>query len=160
MTSVDFIINQLKNLISLYPQLSVKYEYDEVGSCHYVEVLPAEDYYSNTSYIEFERQLEKNFCNYFTGEVVCFLTEGDLFKISNVDFEMSGILYRKEIDSNITINLEGLSLIYPGWFNSKPNFGLANYNTLGLYKTLSQKIPTKGSSVTYSDDMPELLKAA
>lgn len=101
MKSSEHIISQLKTLTSLFPYLKVRYKFEPLSLCHFIEVLPPDEYGGNSEYINFERQFENNFNSFYVDEDICFLTGGSLFEIEDADFEMKGVCYGKLSNSSI-----------------------------------------------------------
>lgn len=139
-SSKEFIIKQLQNMVSLFPFLKVKYEYETIGKCHYIEVLPAFSYHTNQKYIKFEMDLEENFIEFFVEEDVCFITEGSLYEITKPIFEMEGICYGENTNTYVPEIFNGYKLSFPtqvSFFGITPN---VNLPSKGFEKISSSKL--------------------
>lgn len=93
MKSEEYVIKQLKNLISIFPKLKVRYEFENMAKCHYIEVLPNDSFNFDQSYIQFENKLSNNFICSFPNETICFLSGNSLFEIEKSTFELKGLLH-------------------------------------------------------------------
>ncbi|MBL0300573.1 MAG: hypothetical protein IPQ23_02550 [Cytophagaceae bacterium] len=100
-------------MISLFPFLKVKYEFESIGMCHYIEVLPAKSYHTNLEYIKFEISLEENFSDFFENEDVCFLTAGSLYEIKNPIYTNEGVCYGENGASQDPLIIAGYDFEFP-----------------------------------------------
>lgn len=138
--SKEFIVKQLDNMVSLFPFLKVKYEFEPIGMCHYIKVLPATDYHNNQEYIKFEMSLEDNFCSFYEEEDVCFLTEGSLFEITNPTYEKVGICYGETAVSQEPLIFEGYKFNFPtsiGFLKTGTYFNFSNSQLKNSTRTAS-----------------------
>lgn len=93
MTSLTYITTQLSHIVSLFPYLKVRYEYDAFSQSHYIEVKPLASFQYDRGYIEFEQLMRQNFMNAYPSESICFLSEDSLYEIEKPLIEKAGILY-------------------------------------------------------------------
>ena len=151
--SKEFIVEQLNNMVSLFPFLKVKYEFEPIGMCHYIEVLPATAYNSNQEYIKFELSLEDNFGSFYKDEDVCFLTEGSLYEITDPIYENEGICYGENTDTYVPEIFEGFTLKFPtqvSFFGATKNVNLSSKG----FEKISRSQQTN-TNYGYSNDNPE-----
>lgn len=88
--ATSFIEKSLHELIELFPQTRVRYEYDVAAQVHSVEVLPNELYASDKDYIVWENELSDRFIALFPDQNLCFISEDALVSIREVQFELKG----------------------------------------------------------------------
>ncbi|MDY0090015.1 MAG: hypothetical protein RBR78_06580 [Flavobacteriaceae bacterium] len=87
MTSVDFIITELKKLHNKFITSNIRYEFNESTKIHFIEVTPLE-FYNSDSYIDSELEFEDLFKERFPEEDVVFISEDSLNKIVFPVFEL------------------------------------------------------------------------
>lgn len=87
MTSVDFIIKELKRIHSLFTTSNIRYEFNVSTKTHLIEVTPFE-FYNSESYMNAELELEDKFDYDFPSENILFVSDESLSKISNPIFEI------------------------------------------------------------------------
>ena len=86
MTSIDFIINELKSLHNKFTSSNIRYEFSNSSNTHLIEVTPLE-FYNSDSYMECELDLEDNFFRNYPSEDLIFISDQSLSKITNPIFE-------------------------------------------------------------------------
>lgn len=104
MNSTKYIINQLNNLIELFPQLSVRYEHNKMEFSHLIEVLPSSEFRDNKDFTKHETNIIIDFITEFPYEEIVFITEDDLIEVSNPIYEKQGVLFGKESKDNTKIS--------------------------------------------------------
>lgn len=77
MTSRDFIIEKLEKLVSLFPNLTIRWEYNSDIKCYFIEIVPSEVRHKNEEYVDFEREIYLEFFDKFHNEDISFLSEND-----------------------------------------------------------------------------------
>lgn len=87
MTSIDFIIKELKKLHANFSNSNIRYEFCHFTKTHLVEITPLEFYNSN-SYMEYELNLDDRFFELYPSEDLVFISDQSLSKISNPIFEI------------------------------------------------------------------------
>lgn len=99
----QYIISKLESFIKDFPQMRVRYEYDEGSDTHFVEVIPNEVYYMDSNYKKWEGQMFDDFVEQFPYEGICFISDDAIVGLENVDFEIYGeffeVLYTTSEDS-------------------------------------------------------------
>lgn len=90
---IKFIEIQSNNLISLFPHLRIRHEYNILANCHYIEVSSSLGNFRTPDYINFENSLIQNFITSFSNECICFITEESLYEIESINLEKQGSLY-------------------------------------------------------------------
>jgi len=132
MKARDFIENRLQELIEKFPQMRVSYEFDILSNSHFIEVLPSEEFKTNSEYSKFETNLIVDFISTYPNEDIVFLTENDLIEVNNPSFIKTGKLYNKESllwNSKVWSNNSVLS------FNLQfKSFPETNMNSIDLIK--------------------------
>lgn len=87
LTSIDFIIRELKSLHNKFTNSNIRYEFCKSSNTHLVEVTPFE-FYNSETYMEAELDFEDLFSENFPNEDLVFISEQSLSKISNPIFEI------------------------------------------------------------------------
>ena len=87
LTSIDFIIKELKSLHNKFTNSNIRYEFCNSSNTHLVEVTPFE-FYNSETYMEAELGFEDLFLDKFPNEDLVFISEQSLSKISNPIFEL------------------------------------------------------------------------
>lgn len=93
MKSKNYIINKIDVLVHKFSNLSCKYGFDNFSNSHYIEILPSSEYYSNNEYAFFEVSLINDFINEYPDETITFLTEGDLYEITEPIYIRAGLSF-------------------------------------------------------------------
>ncbi len=147
-----FISNQIDNIVSLFPYLKVRYEYEFMSNCHYLEILPFEKFQKDKDYIAFERSFRTNFISAYPLESLCFLSENSLCEIEKPVIEKAGILYG--------INYQGLIDNQPNLITYSPvidqykSFTLPKRDSYGInfVETVSMNTPNNNPSITFGNN--------
>lgn len=87
LTSIDFIIKELKSLHNKFTNSNIRYEFCKSSNTHLVEVTPFE-FYNSETYMKAELDFEDLFLDNFHNEDLVFISEQSLSKISNPIFEI------------------------------------------------------------------------
>lgn len=87
LTSIDFIIKELKSLHNKFTNSNIRYEFCKSTNTHLVEVTPIE-FYNSESYMEAELDLEDLFTENYPNEDLVFISEQSLSKITDPIFEI------------------------------------------------------------------------
>ena len=93
MKSVDFIKEQLDELINTLPYIKCSYKYDEFDNTHIIKIEPYVFFEKDNQYIELERQIIDDFINRYPYEGIVFISENDIIDMSQTIFEVAGTLY-------------------------------------------------------------------
>lgn len=88
--SVAYMKEKLTELEEKFPQLKVRYAFDEMELSHMVEVLPASEFEDNEAYGEYEIALTLDFIKEYPDEELFFVTEGDLIELTDPVFVKKG----------------------------------------------------------------------
>jgi len=86
MKAKDYIINKLKDLVNLFPEMSFDYVYDELSVTHIIEVHPLGYYDSNISFRKKEAKIIFDFSNTFVSESIVFVSDESLIRVENPEF--------------------------------------------------------------------------
>ena len=87
MSSVEFIINNLKDLHKKFVQSNIRYEFLPNLKSHLIEITPKE-FYDCDDYINEELIFEEKFQENFKNEDIVFVTSDSLNKINCPIFEV------------------------------------------------------------------------
>lgn len=87
MTPEDFISNHLKRILSVSPEIRIRYEHRRESMCHIIEVLPAAIFHNNLDYLKAEADLESVFETWFPDNEIIFITSDSLLEISEATHE-------------------------------------------------------------------------
>lgn len=90
MTAKNFIIQQLKSISSLFPEMSFKYGINPSTGTHIIQVSPLESYNSNENYLKVEDEFESSFENNFKDDEIIFVSTDSTFDIAQPEFEIIG----------------------------------------------------------------------
>jgi hypothetical protein len=80
----------LEILITKFPNVRVRYEYDKYALIHFIEVIPNEIYNLNNDYIAWENEMTDEFIELFPTENICFISDDALVGIENVELTLYG----------------------------------------------------------------------
>lgn len=86
MDSTLFVITKLTELIKLFTNIRVRYEFKKEPIVHLIEVYPKEIYQSNEDYISWESKLYDKFTEQYPLENICFISEDAFVKVENPIF--------------------------------------------------------------------------
>ena len=107
MKAYDYIKNKLENLIDIFPQMKVSYEFEKLSNSHFIEILPSKEFRENLKYSKYETNLIMDFITMYPNEDIVFVTENDLIEVNNPSYIKKGVLYDKDTlfwNSNIWSN--------------------------------------------------------
>ena len=90
MSSKQYIIKKIDEIVSGFKNVQVFYQYDNDESTHYIKIIPAGIYNSDKEYIDYENKFILDFISKFPNEEIVFLTENDI-----IDIEPEKIIYHK-----------------------------------------------------------------
>lgn len=93
MNSVEFITSQLDKLVNSFPELSCRYEYDELSNTHLIEILPLNVYKSDEAYENREIEITDEFLNRFPDEGICFVSSDSIISVISPIFHRTGTLF-------------------------------------------------------------------
>lgn len=77
MTSKKFILNKIEELIGNFPQLTIRYEYDDIEDSHFIEISPLKEFETNEGYISAEKKINLEFIKNFPFEILTFVSTKD-----------------------------------------------------------------------------------
>jgi|SRR5690606_17383956 len=165
MKSKEFVINQINELIELFPDLTIKYEYEALSKSHYIQVLPIELYENNERYRNKEKSIYIDFIELYPCESISFVSAED-----DYDFVGANVYKRHVFINNFDLNVEFTELFgsYMADIPSKINLKSTirsqsnySYNSVSLYlgeKEISQILIANNCGKNtfheeFSDDM-------
>ena len=90
MTSSEYLINKLTNLVNSFPTIKCAYEFDSFDNTHTVEISPSEFYNNNQTFYKLSSEIDKEFISKFPFEGLYFIDSNDLIPIQNIMFEVKG----------------------------------------------------------------------
>jgi hypothetical protein len=97
MESREFIVKELENLIKQFPQIKVRYGYDERANTHFIEVVPFEVYNANDEYLSWEAKTLIKYVKLYPTEGLCFISDDDpVDYIDNVELTLYGVEYAQK----------------------------------------------------------------
>lgn len=100
MTPTEFIIENLKNISSLFPEMSFKYGINPSTGTHIIQVSPLETYTSNEAYLKAEDAFERSFENNFKGDDILFVSTDSILDVEKTDFEIIGTKVANTMDDS------------------------------------------------------------
>jgi hypothetical protein len=90
MNSKEYILKQLGILITKFPNVHVRYEYDKYALVHFIEVVPNNVYHFDSKYIAWESNLDDKFVEFFPTENICFISDDAPVGIENAELILYG----------------------------------------------------------------------
>ena len=93
MTSTEYIIQKMRELVTNFPVVRCRYEHHVLSDTHFVEVVPNSIYKLNTDYLKWEEEITFSFPQLFPAESLCFISDDALIGIRNIEFELKGQLF-------------------------------------------------------------------
>jgi len=93
MDARQYILKELETLITQFPNIRVRYEYDKYAVVHFVEVVPNEVYHLDDNYIAWENEMTDKFIELFPVENICFISDDALVGIENAEITLCGLGY-------------------------------------------------------------------
>ncbi|MCP9751392.1 hypothetical protein [Ferruginibacter sp. HRS2-29] len=89
MTPVEFLKNELNTLATSFPNVHIKYGYNNVIDTHIVELLPLIEYSSNQDLDKAWVPLSINFMEKFKNEEIAFISSDSSLSLKHVIFEFN-----------------------------------------------------------------------
>jgi hypothetical protein len=94
-TSSEYIIEELKAFVEIFPTTKVRYEQDIDESAHFIEIVPNSIYHFDKDYISWEKEMLKKFILKYPSENICFITDDAAIELENVSFEIVGNEFKR-----------------------------------------------------------------
>lgn len=88
-----YIIEALKNFVTLFKKTRIRYEHDEIASVHTIEVLPKQFYHLDKDYIEWEKDFYHSFVQKYPLESICFVSDDAIVGVERTDYMSIGLEY-------------------------------------------------------------------
>ena len=86
MKSKEYLRNRLNEISNVFPELILRYQFNENTETHIIEVKPLEIYQTNDEYIKCEAELLFDFENEFFPETLLFVSEDSLTQLTEPEF--------------------------------------------------------------------------
>ena len=83
----DFLLSSLENIAKDFPQVHIKYAYNNIINTHIVELLPLEEYNNNSKLDDAWIPLSFNFRKKFPDEEITFLSSDSTLSVETPIFE-------------------------------------------------------------------------
>jgi hypothetical protein len=90
MKASEYIIDKSNELVMLFPNIRVRYDFDKEANTHFVEVVPSEIHKGSEEYKNTEEEITIEFIHLFPDEGICFISDDALVGIDKVDYEAVG----------------------------------------------------------------------
>jgi hypothetical protein len=100
MAAKNFIIQKLKHISSLFPEMSFKYGINPSTGTHLIQVSPLESYTTNLDYLKAEDEFETSFENNFKDDAIVFISTDSTFDIRQPEFEIVGNRITNTVDDS------------------------------------------------------------
>lgn len=100
MAAKNFIIQKLKHISSLFPEMSFKYRINPSTGTHLIQVSPLESYTTNLDYLKTEVEFETSFENNFKDDEIVFISTDSTFDIRQPQFEIVGNRVTNTVDDS------------------------------------------------------------
>lgn len=92
--SVLFVKTQIATLVTLFPQLQARYEYEASEADHFVEITPSTVFNTNTAFNDWCAQTQEQFTELFPDELLAFIPQDEFFGVDNPLFVQRGAQYK------------------------------------------------------------------
>jgi len=102
MTAKNWVIGSIKELVSSFPHIRVRYENHILSNTHFLEIVPNSIFHINEKYKEWEEKLTFEFIQKFPNQNICFISDDAIVGLDNIDFEAKGSLFDFYYSENIT----------------------------------------------------------
>lgn len=99
----EFFKEKIDQLVSIFTNAKVSYEYDQLDGTHFIEVLP-QDIYDSDEFLDWECETFKEFISAYPCENICFISEDASVTIENIEYAKEGIDYIKPLCLSFHIN--------------------------------------------------------
>src|SRR5688572_26160899 len=96
MTSLEFIKKELQGLAEKFPNIHIKYGFDEIIETHIVEMSPPHEYYNNRCLDKAWIPVSLQFLELFLDEDITFISSDSSLKIEEVILEFNQPSYIDE----------------------------------------------------------------
>ncbi|MDR0692254.1 MAG: hypothetical protein LBF69_04365 [Prevotellaceae bacterium] len=93
MDAKKYILKELATLITNFPNVRVRYEYDKNALVHFIEVVPNKVYHLDNKYIVWENEMTDRFIEFFPIQNICFISDDALVGIENAELTLYGEQY-------------------------------------------------------------------
>ena len=103
MKSTDYILSKLENLLVLFHNVKVRYEYNDFANIHTIEVVPNEMFYFNEDYKNWEQATIDDFIRNYPTENICFISDDALVGIVNPSYENRGHYYIEDVKQTVSV---------------------------------------------------------
>ena len=121
MTAKEYIKSELGKFIKTFPQVRVRYEYQELSEVHFIEVVPNKVYSLDEDYIAWELEMWNNFVKLYPLQGICFVSDDGLGGIENAELTLYGESFDFiiiDINNSVDAGLEkGMDLVYQTTFS-------------------------------------------
>ena len=117
MTSKKFILTKLNDILKEFPFLSFKYEYNDASDSHFIQILPLQEFNSNSNYKSSEMDMSIDFIKNYPFENLVFISEGSKYIFQNAE-QIFGACHLDNIEFQLLDMLNHYSLSFPSSFNS------------------------------------------
>lgn len=104
MTSQQFIKGQIDSMVSKFPFIKCRYQFDELEDTHYVEVIPKGYTEKANSITELQNEIILNFIDKFPDQLLAFFSDGGLIELDEIHYEKAGLCYQKGIAPGVIIS--------------------------------------------------------
>jgi len=95
MTSQDFIKNKIDLLVSIFPNIKCRYEYEADDDTHTIEITPDSFYNSNIDLPKLEREITTEFIRMFPSEGLFFVTDKSRYPVAISRYTKAGATFDK-----------------------------------------------------------------
>lgn len=85
MKAKEFIFKNLRNLVNKFPQITFRYQFDELEQTHIVEVSPLSAYVDDPDYKMAEGDLTYDFDRAFSPETIMFVSGNSLTEVTKAE---------------------------------------------------------------------------
>lgn len=104
MNAKEFLRVRLTELVSVFTNIKIRYEFRQCTQSHLIEVTPLDFYDNDEKYLIEEAAIEKEFENSFPQESIVFISEDSLTEIKDAEFELG--YCESIVFNNSSLNIE------------------------------------------------------
>jgi hypothetical protein len=89
----EFIIQELERLVEKFPQIRVRYEFNNLANANFIEISPEEIYERDEDFISWDLNFDSKFHELFGYEGLCILPDDGFDAIDNAELTLCGAEY-------------------------------------------------------------------
>lgn len=150
MKAADFLHKELKAIADRFPNVNIRYGYDDIIETHIVELLPLIEYNTNEELDKAWIPLSINFLEIYSNDEIAFVSSDSSLSLKNIIFEFNPKACTEEnIISELFFELTKINLVYTFPTEIPKGVIIQESST----KLLFQQPSTKKEVIDYVEDL-------